>query len=73
MKYERSKNATRNIITGLFNKLISIVFPFIIRTFIIKKLGMEYSGLDNLFTSILQVLNLSELGFSSAVVYCMYV
>lgn len=72
MKYERSKNATRNIITGLFNKLISIVFPFIIRTFIIKKLGMEYSGLDNLFTSILQVLNLSELGFSSAVVYCMY-
>lgn len=72
MKYERSKNATRNIITGLFNKLILIVFPFIIRTFIIKKLGMEYSGLDNLFTSILQVLNLSELGFSSAVVYCMY-
>ena len=28
--------------------------------------------MDNLFVSILQVLNLSELGLSSAIVYCMY-
>lgn len=33
---------------------------------------MDYLGLDNLFVSILQVLNLSELGLSSAIVYCMY-
>lgn len=72
MVFERTKNASRNIITGLFNKTISIVMPFIIRTVIIQKLGIEYLGIDNLFASVLQVLNLSELGLSSAIGYCMY-
>ena len=65
-------NARRNIISGFANKLLSILMPFLIRTVLIKKLGMDYLGLDNLFVSILQVLNLSELGLSSAIVYCMY-
>lgn len=68
----RTKNASRNIIFGLINKIIVLVFPFIIRTAIIKTLGSEYLGLNSLFTSILQVLNLAELGFSSAIVYSMY-
>lgn len=72
MSTERTKNARRNIISGFTNKMVSIVMPFVIRTVLIKKLGMDYLGLDNLFVSILQILNLSELGVSSAVVYCMY-
>lgn len=68
----RTKNTVRNIITGVFNKIIVIIFPFIIRTIIIKKLGTEYLGLSSLFTSILQVLNLTELGFSSAIVFSLY-
>ncbi len=35
-------------------------------------LGTQYLGLTSLFTSILGMLNLAELGFSSAVVYSMY-
>ena len=35
-------------------------------------LGAEYLGLGSLFTSVLQVLNLAELGFSSAIIYNMY-
>ena len=72
MRLERVKNAKRNIISGFFNKLIILFFPFIIRSIIIRKLGSEYLGLNNLFSSILQVLNLSELGFSNAIVYIMY-
>lgn len=72
MKLERSKNAKRNIIFGMVNKVLLIILPFIARTIIIKILGSEYLGLNSLFSSILQVLNLSELGFSSAVVYSMY-
>lgn len=68
----RSKNATRNIITGILNKFASIIMPFIVRTVIIRTLGMDYLGLDNLFAAILQVLNLSELGISSAIAFCMY-
>lgn len=66
------ENAKRNIIFGFVNKVISLFCPFIIRTIIIWKLGMEYVGLSSLFTSILQVLSLTELGFSTAVVYSMY-
>jgi len=68
----RTKNALRNISAGVINKIIMLLFPFILRTVMIKTLGSEYLGLNSLFTSILQVLNLAELGFSSAVVYSMY-
>lgn len=68
----RTKNATKNIITGFFNKIIITIFPFIMRTVIIKKLGTEYLGLSSLFTSILQVLNLTELGFSNAIIFSLY-
>lgn len=72
IKLSRTKNAVRNIYSGMFNKIFTIFFPFLIRTVLIKKIGIEYAGLNSLFSSILQVLNLSELGFASAVVYSMY-
>lgn len=72
MKLNRAKNTKRGIAFGLINKIVNLLFPFIIRTIIIKKIGSDYLGLNSLFSSILQVLNLSELGFSSAIVFCMY-
>ncbi|RGX70923.1 hypothetical protein, partial [Bacteroides stercorirosoris] len=68
----RLNNSTRNIFAGLINKVLLILFPFISRTAIIYALGNEYLGLNSLFSSILMVLNLSELGISSALVYSMY-
>lgn len=72
MHESRTVNALKNSFSGMINKLINISVPFITRTAIIYALGIEYVGLNGLFTSILQVLNLAELGISSAVVYCMY-
>lgn len=72
LKLNRTQNAVRNMAFGLVNKIVTLVCPFIIRTLIIKILGMQYAGLDGLFVSILEVLNLSELGLSSAIVFCMY-
>ncbi len=68
----RTINSTRNILTGLINNFINIFFPFVIRTILIKKIGIDYLGLNNLITSILQVLNLTELGFSTAIIFSMY-
>ena len=72
MKIERTKNATRNIIYGVFLKIYQLLGPFILRTIFIYTLGMEYLGLNSLFTSILSVLNLAELGVGSALVFSMY-
>lgn len=68
----RTKNTLINTFFGFFNKIINIFSPFVIRTVIIYSLGIEYVGLNGLFSSILQILNLAELGISSAVVFCMY-
>lgn len=72
MKTERTKNAARNIFWGLLNRCVLMVMPFITRTVMIHTMGMEYAGLGNLFTSILQVLSFSELGISSAIIFSMY-
>lgn len=72
MEFDRSKNAVRNVSYGLINKFVSIIFPFAVRTVFIRTLGTEYLGLNSLFSSILSVLNLTELGFSSAIVFSMY-
>lgn len=72
MKIERTKNATKNIIFGIALKMYQVIIPFLMRTAIIYYLGVEYLGLDGLFTSILQVLNMAELGVGSAMIFSMY-
>lgn len=72
MEKSRTKNTTRNIGAGLFNQIISIILPFINRTAILWTLGAEFTGLAGLFSSILNVLNMAELGFNTAIVYSLY-
>lgn len=72
MKIERTKNATRNIVFGIILKSYRIFVPFLMRTVMIYFMGVQYLGLDSLFTSILQMLNLAELGVGSAMVFSMY-
>ena len=72
MKIERTKNATRNIIYGVIVKVYQLLVPFLVRTAMIYGLGVEYLGLGSLFTSVLTVLNLTELGVGSAMVFSMY-
>lgn len=72
MNKNRTTYTIKNIIFGILNKILNIVFPFLIRSFIIHFLGTQYLGLNTLFTSILQVLNLAEMGLSSAIIYSMY-
>ena len=72
MKIERTKNATRNMIFGTIQKVYSLAIPFLMRTLMIYFMGVQYLGLNSLFTSILQVLNLTELGVGSAMVFSMY-
>ena len=72
MKIERIKNASKNIVFGMVLKIYQLVIPFIMRTAMIYLLGVQYLGLNSLFMSVLQVLNIAELGVGSAMVYSMY-
>lgn len=72
MEKGRTKNTIRNIKSGVIYQIVSIILPFINRTAILYTLGTEFTGLSGLFTSILHVLNIAELGFNSAIVYSLY-
>ena len=72
MKIDFSKNTRRNIVSAFLNKGIGLLFPFLNRTLFLWLMGAEYLGLNGLFTSILGVLALADLGFGTAVVCSMY-
>ena len=72
MKLDFAKNTRRNIVAAAVNKVLGLLFPFLNRTLFLWLMGPEYLGLNGLFTSILGVLMLADLGFGTAVVCSMY-
>lgn len=72
MQIDRSKTSVKNIVFGIANKLVTLLMPFVIRTIIIYQISMDYAGLSGLFSSILEMLSLTELGFATAMVFSMY-
>ena len=72
MKDGRIKNSLRNSFWGTILKILTLVCPFIFRTIIIRYIGAAYIGLNGLFKSIFSVLNMTELGFGTSIVFMMY-
>lgn len=69
----RTKLFIKNSIVILVTKILCYLAEFAARTVLIHTLSMEYVGVTGLFTNILTVLCLSELGFGTVLVYSMYV
>lgn len=68
----RTKNSLRNLLTGVVGQVITVLLNFISRSIFIHFLDIEYLGLNGLFTNILTILSLAELGVGGAIVYSMY-
>lgn len=68
----RTKNSIKNIIFGMVGQAISILLSFVSRTVFIYILGTNYLGVNGLFSNILSMLSLAELGVGSAIIYNMY-
>ena len=62
----------QNFIWKFILAMVTSIFPFLIRSLMIQKWGLEYLGINGLFSSVLQVLNIAELGMGSAILYSMY-
>lgn len=71
-KDSRTKNSIRNIIVGIVGQVLTIFLNFFSRAVFISILGTEYLGINGLFSNILTILSLAELGVGSAIVYSMY-
>lgn len=68
----RLYNVLRNIQYGLISQVLAIIFSFVNRTIFIKTLGSAYLGINGLFTDILTMLSLADLGLGTAMVYSFY-
>lgn len=68
----RTIYSIKNSISSFITNIITFIFLFIGQTILIKKMGIEYNGLNGLFTNILTILNLFELGIGNAITYILY-
>lgn len=66
------KKSLKNSISSMANNIISILAGLIAQTFFIKLLGSEFLGLNGLFTNIVSMLGIVELGLGNAIVYNLY-
>lgn len=68
----RTVNTFRNVVTAIGGQMFNNFLKFICRTAFIYTLGKEYLGISSLYTNILTILSISELGFGSAITYSLY-
>ena len=68
----RLKNSLKNMLTSLISNLLTIIIGLVAQAIFIKILGTEYLGINGLFTNIISMLGIVELGIGSAIVYHLY-
>lgn len=72
MLQSRLQNSIKNLASGFLSRFLIIILGFVVRTVFIKTLGNNYLSVNGLYSNILNMLSLAELGFSTAMVYSMY-
>lgn len=68
----RTQKSVRNTIYSFLQKATDIFLSFLLRTVFIHALGVSYLGVSSLFTNILTVLSLMELGVGGSIVFALY-
>lgn len=71
-KHTRTEYSILNILTGVGGYALNTLLGFICRMVFVKYLSADYLGVNGLFTNILTMLSLAELGVGSAVVFALY-
>lgn len=71
-KESRLKNTVMNFVSNIGGQLLTLVLQFVVRTQFIVYLGEEYLGINGLFSNILMMLSLAELGIGDAIIFRMY-
>lgn len=68
----RTEMATKNIMWAYANTVVTTILKFVCRWAFIHTIGVTFLGISGLYTNILSVLSLTELGINSAMNYNLY-
>lgn len=72
MSESRTKHAMRNFFSSVGSTIINTILSFLSRTVFIYVLGNVYLGLNSLFTNIIGMLSLAEMGIGIAISFSLY-
>ena len=68
----RTEKAMKNIAFNVSNQIITLILALISRRVFIKGFGIEFLGINGLFSDILSLLSMADLGFNTAMVFSFY-
>lgn len=68
----RTKNTMRNTAIGMLSQMIQIISSFACRMVFVRALAKAYLGVNGLFSNVLSILSLGELGIGSAITFELY-
>ncbi len=72
MGVSRSKRTAQNAAVGFAYQGLSMILSFVSRTVFIRTLGNEYLGLNGIFSDVLTLLSMADMGFSTAMAFSFY-
>lgn len=68
----RLSKSIKNLRAAWIGQFLNIFAKFVMRRFFVKYISADYLGLDAVFTNIIGLMNLAELGIGSAIFYALY-
>ncbi len=68
----KTKKSIINVVGSISSNLITIIIGLVAQAIFIRILGAEYLGINGLFTNIISMLGIVELGIGSAIIYNLY-
>ena len=68
----RVKRAAKNIAVGYISNIATAVLGFVLRTVFIMRLNETLLGVNSLYSNVLSMLSLAELGIGTAMNYSLY-
>lgn len=71
-KTSRIASASRNMAYAMMSQVVTVLLNLASRAVFVKVLAAEYMGLYGLFSNLLGILALAELGFGSALTFSLY-
>ena len=72
LEKSRTYYSILNVTTGILGYIVNTILGFICRIVFVRCLASDYLGINGLFTNILTMLSLAELGIGSAIVFALY-
>lgn len=68
----RNDIAIKGSVIGIVSQFVNLAVKFVVRTFIIRYLGMDILGLDSVLIDTISMLSLAEMGITSSMLFRLY-